>query len=389
MGQFLSALGRLGVELVPASDRVVVVRTIDRRASGAVAIHVEEGGAPARFLIALAAIGRRSVTVTGGPRLSARPFAPLIEALRSLGAEVAGGPGLPVTIRGPLHGGIVEADLAAESSQFVSALLLVAPSCAEAVEVRATGAVVSAPYIDLTLDVIRRAGGRVHADGSCWRVEPGFGPAPRDLHADVDWSGAATMLAAAAFLGVPVRVPGLRLASPHPDAAFAELARELGLLVEEDDGGVRCSGRVIRGGVFDLNRTPDLAPVVAALGALTADGVTVLGAPHLRLKESNRIDHLVAVLTEAGVQAEARDDGFVVRGPIAMTEETAKLAIPVDPRGDHRLAMTAALFGLARPVIVRNAQVVSKSFPTFFEVFPAGGHWISEDVRRASSRLTT
>jgi 3-phosphoshikimate 1-carboxyvinyltransferase len=385
---FIGALGTLGAEIAPASDRIVVMRPIDRQRSGAVSVHVEEGGAPARFLLALAAATASDVTLTGGARLSMRPVSALAGALAQLGATVRGGPGLPISVRGPLRGGKLRAALSNESSQFVSALLLVAPLMDEGLDLTLTGTVRSAPYIELTLAMMRRAGARVDREGNRFVVEAGFADGVSDLVAPIDWSGAVPMLAAAALIGRPTFVPGLVLSSPHPDAAFAGVAEALGMALRAMEGGVEASGRVRRGGVFDLGGCPDLAPHLAVLGAIAPGGVTVENAPQLRLKESDRIDDLVAMLGRAEIPARGRPDGFSVPGCWAAARPESEVAVPLDPRGDHRLAMAAALVGLVRPVVVHHAEVVAKSFPGFFDVFPAEGRWRHGEPATGSARLT-
>jgi 3-phosphoshikimate 1-carboxyvinyltransferase len=245
----------------------------------------------------------------------------------------------------------------------------------EPLELTLRGVIRSAPYIDLTIAVMRRAGARVERSEARLRVDPGFASPGEELAAPVDWSGAVPMLASAAFLGRPAFVPGLALRSPHPDAAFATIADALGLELVEKDGGVEARGAIRRGGAFDLGGAPDLAPTLAVLGAMAPGGVTVGNAPQLRLKESDRIGDLVAMLEAAGIPAAARPDGFEVPGCWAEERPDAETAVPLDPHGDHRLAMAAALIGLVRPVVIEDAEVVAKSFPTFFEVFPAGGRW--------------
>src|SRR5262249_41169210 len=148
-------------------------------------------------------------------RLSARPFAALGAALQRLGARVTGGPGLPITVRGPLRGGTLQAELSNETSQFVSALLLVAAAMEHGLDLTLTGVVRSAPYIDLTIATMRRAGVRVERSANRFRVGPGFEPVREDLVAPIDWSGAVPMLASAALMGRPTFVPHLALRSPH------------------------------------------------------------------------------------------------------------------------------------------------------------------------------
>lgn len=357
-------LRALGVALEEGRGGFVVRSGPDRETAASVRLDAEDGGAPARFLLAVAATLRRPVTVTGGARLSARPMAPLLAALAALGAEVSGVPGLPATVRGPARGGDVAVDSGA-SSQFVSALLLAGPAFPDGVRLATRGAAVSRPYVDLTRATMEAFGVAVGPDlavaaGAAYRPAA-FAPGP-------DWSGATVCLAAAAFLGRAVLVPGLDPASRQPDARAADVLRALGLEVAADEAGVRASGRPARGGAFDAGGFPDSVPALAALAALAPEPVRLAGAAHLRVKECDRIEGLVAVLRAAGAGADALPDGLIVRGGFRGARDAA--CVPVSARRDHRLAMAAALLGLARPVRIDDAACVAKSFPGFFDRWP-------------------
>jgi 3-phosphoshikimate 1-carboxyvinyltransferase len=375
---FVGGLRALGAEIEADAAAIVVRRGISRSRTEPATIRVEDGAAPARFLMALAATCRRPVRLETGARLAARPFAPLAAALRELGASIAsdrGDDAPPFTVRGPMHGGMIEAAPAAESSQFLSALLLAAPACGEPCELACEGPFVSSGYVDLTVRALRSAGARVRADGGWWLVETGFHGGEETVAAPPDWSGAAPMLAAAAFLGRAVLVRGLSLAQTHPDAKFVGIARGLGLDLIENDEGATCAGRPTCGGEIDVGDCPDLAPTLAALGTLAPGGVVLRGAPHLRLKESDRIASLVVLLQAAGVRAEERADGLLVPGAFADVDVGAPArrdASPFDApcARDHRLVQAAALLGLARPARIDDASCVGKSFPGFFDVFP-------------------
>ncbi|HYC78048.1 MAG TPA: hypothetical protein VEI02_10510 [Planctomycetota bacterium] len=376
--QFVAALTALGAEIVVDREGLRVLRGISRRAVEPARVRIEEGAAPARFLAALAATTRRPVLLETGPRLAARPFGGLFDALRETGARVeASGDAPPATIIGPARGGCVAAALGGETSQFLSALLLAAPAFVEPCEFTVEGPIVSRGYVDLTVETLRAAGARLRVGDGWWLTEPGFGPGVETLEAPTDWSGAAPLLAVAAFLGRPVRVPGLR-SGGHPDAAFAGSAAALGLDVTFAADGAEARPRPpVRAAsprTLDLGGCPDLAPTLAALAALAPGGARLVGAPHLRLKESDRVEGVVALLRAAGVDAAPRDDGLEVTGAWADPAARARAAEvgPFDApiRGDHRLAQAAALLGLVRPATIRGAECVSKSFPGFFERFP-------------------
>lgn len=363
----VAALRRLGAHVEePGPGLLRVTRGPDLGARDPVSLDAGEGAAPARFLLALAGRLRRPVTVDGAPGLRRRPMGPLLAALNTLGARTSGGPGLPATVHGPLRPTeriVVEAH---RSSQFASALLLVLPGAGGPARLELEGPPVSAGYLDLTRGIMGVAG--VHVDGDL-RVAGETGYRPFDLRSEADWSGATVLLAAAAFLGRSVRVPELDLRSQQPDSAVAGLLPHMGVHVESASGGVQAWGAVIKGGRFDIAGIPDAASALAALGALAAEETQLCGAPHLRHKESDRIQGLVELLLAAGVEAAARRDGLVIRGmPGSPLRETAPARLPV--RGDHRLAMAGALLGLRRPVLLDDATCVEKSFPGFFAQWP-------------------
>ena len=370
---FVRALEALGVPLTALDDGVSIDGAMPR-GGDPVTVNAGDGAAPARFLLALGALAERPVSVTGGGRLSVRPMAPLLRALESLGATVDGGPGLPATVHGPLRGGRELTVDGSVSSQFLSALLLIAPAIDGEVDFRTTHAQVSRPYLDLTRAVMAESGVVVGED---LVVVGGAAYQPADVCVESDWSGATVLLAAAPFLGRAVCVPRLNPNSRQPDRLFVEHLSGLGLDVSSrDTDGVRVAGTVTRGGTFDLADCPDAAPALAAVGALGCEPVRIVGAAHLRHKESDRIAVLVDMLRASGVSAEAFDDGLQVVGPLsAATGDPVALTV----RADHRMAMAGALLGLRRSVLIDDAHCVAKSFPGFFEQWPGAIEWGTEN----------
>ena len=294
-----------------------------------------------------------------------RPLGDLGYALRSLGARVAysaaeGYP--PVEIAdGPLRGG--SATLRADrSSQFVSALLMVAPCTRDGLDLRLLGAPVSRPYVRMTRQMMSRFGGpEVSASPDRLRVPGGSGYRGVELEIEGDASSAAALFAAAAVTRGRVRVTRLPAASAQPDLGFAAILERMGCRVRREAEAIEVEGRRLTGVRADLADCPDLAPPLAAV-ALFAEGPTQIeGAAHLRLKESDRIADLAAGLRRLGAVVEERPDGLRIL-PGAL--RGARL----DPRRDHRLAMAYAVVGLAVDgVEVEDPGCVAKSFPGFFE----------------------
>jgi 3-phosphoshikimate 1-carboxyvinyltransferase len=244
------------------------------------------------------------------------------------------------------------------TSQTASALLLVGGLSETGLRLDLREPVVSGPYLRMTVAMLRRFGVRVARRGRAYRVPPGV-PRAASIRVGADWSSAAYPLVAAAILGRRVRVPGLAPRSLQADRAVLALLRRAGVRCGADARGAWCegSGRVRRFSI-DLRDAPDLAPAAAALAVFAEGESRVLGAEHLRAKESDRIAACVAAVRALGGAAEERADGFAIRGG-------APRAGAVDPRGDHRIALA---FGVAAAAIpgarVLDPGCVSKSWPS-------------------------
>lgn len=357
----VGALAKLGVlfEELPAGLRVV--RGVLAEEESAVLVDAGEGAAPARFLLALAAGLRRPVTVVGHGRLPQRPFGELVCALREMGAKVSGGPGLPLTVCGPVqtHRVSIRTD---ESSQFLSGLLLAAPLL-RGLEVQLAPGTKLPGYVGLTRAVMADYG--VAVMEPC-RVETDARYTQCSFEVESDWSGAAFLLAAGAVLGCEVFVPGLKSASQQPDRAVIAHLEAMGCKFEEAEGGLGIQGPASRGLDADLSETPDLAPVLLPLAATVPLRSKFRGLARLQYKESDRLSGLMQLVAAHGATVDCEGEEVLIRGP----EHPPAGRLVVETHGDHRMAMAGALLGLARPVEIDDAGCVSKSFPLFFSQWP-------------------
>jgi len=337
-------------------------------------VDVGNAGTAMRFLAARFAAGAFPVVIDGNERMRERPIEDLLAALRGLGAEAValhgnGCPPVRVGGRG-IAGGAVRMP-GARSSQFVSALLLSGPAAARGVAVTVEGDLVSRPYVDLTLGVMRAFGARpepVPPSGAARRfaLPPGERYRPIDMLVEGDWSSASYWFTAAAVVPGRVRVDGLEAASLQGDARFLDLIEAMGCRVARAPGHVVVEGPDrLRGISADLGDMPDVAPSLAVAALFAAGETRLTGVPHLRLKETDRIAVLCAAIRGLGGDAEPRADGLVVR-PRRLSGGT------IDPRGDHRMAMAFAVAGLRLPgVTVLDPGCVAKSYPRFWDDFAA------------------
>lgn len=339
-------------------------------------------GTVMRFLAALVAAGHGDYTLDGTERMRRRPIGELADGLRQLGASVEflereGFPPLRIHARG-LGGG--EAGFAAPpSSQFISALLMVAPLAAGDVRIAVDGPLPSRPYVAMTLAVMRRMGvealdGR-ELTGEHAR-ERWIVPAPQRYRAgeftiEPDASAATYFWGAAAITGGRVLVRGLTRASLQGDTRFVEVLERMGCEAGGGDEGLEICGPpggALRGVTADLNDMPDTVQTLAVLAAF-ADGPTrIENVANLRVKETDRIAALERELSRLGARVEARPDGLTIH-PLAPTAAARNEVVELDTYDDHRMAMSLSLAGLRREgVVIRDAGCVSKSFPGFFEV---------------------
>ncbi len=318
-------------------------------------------GTVMRFVPPLAALATGTVTLDGDEAARTRPMDTMVRALRSLGAHITGD-GLPIRItgNGALAGGEVTIDASA-SSQFVSGLLLAAPSFANGVTVRHAGRPVpSLPHIAMTVSCLRAAGVTVDdARPDVWRVEPG--PVrPWDRAIEPDLSNATVFLAAAAVTGGTVTVPGWPARTTQAGDAFRGIAERMGAAVTLDDRGLTVTGpATLRAIDIDLHDVGELTPTVTAM-ALFADGPSRLrGIGHLRGHETDRLAALSADVAALGGAVTADEDSLLVT-PAPLHGGVWRAF------ADHRMATAGAIIGLrVDGVRVDDIGCTSKTMPEF------------------------
>ena len=357
----IGALQTLGVAVEGAGSEL----TIGGRIAPQPDARVDCGlaGTVLRFVPPVAALSTERVLFDGDEQARARPIAPLLDALRSLGVDIDGD-GLPFAVRGTgsVAGGTVEIDASA-SSQFVSGLLLSGAAFADGLTIVHTGASVpSAPHIAMTVSMLRDAGVELDdTQANRWRVAPG--PiAARHWVVEPDLSNAVPFLAAAVVSGGIVRVTGWPEGSIQPaDDVFAILEK-LGSVVRHGSSYLEVQGAQRYGGFdVDLHDVGELTPAVAALAALASDGSVsqLSGIAHLRGHETDRLAALSAEINRLGGQCEETPDGLVVTaGPLhgGVWRSYA----------DHRMATAGAIVGLRVPgVEVEDIGTTAKTLPDF------------------------
>ena len=341
-----------------------------------VVIDIGAAGTAMRFLTALLATSEGSFLLTGTERMKRRPIGILVEALQQLGADIRyegeeGFPPLRISGR-QLDGGIVEMQ-GSVSSQYISALLMLAPVLHNGLELRLKGDIVSRPYIDLTLWMMREFGADAGwTSGNVITVRPS-GYQHRPYLIENDWSAASywyEMMALTADEDAEIRLPGLHDSSKQGDAAVRYIFSMLGVKTEVSrsvEGGtivLRKSDRVAPRLDYDFVNSPDLVQTIVVTCAAKGIPFHFRGLQSLRIKETDRIDALVRELRKVGFVLRVENaDELVWDG-----ERCEPSLEPIDTYEDHRMALSFAPLSLRFPQIsIRHPQVVTKSYPHFWD----------------------
>jgi 3-phosphoshikimate 1-carboxyvinyltransferase len=376
----IEALRALGQHIDVGPDGVVDV--VPGPVRGPALIDAGLAGTVMRFCLPLAALADAPVRLDGDPAARRRPMAGLIDAVRALGVVVdddAAGH-LPVTVHGT--GGVARRSVRVDSSassQFLSALLLAAPGLG-GLDVAAVGAVPSRPHVEMTLAALRAFGAEVaclpdpgapgDAQPRRWRVS---GPlAGQNLTVEPDLSGAAPFLAAAVVTGGRVTVPGWPESTTQAGDLLRRFLPEFGAEVALTPAGLTVRGPARARGVdLDLAEAGELTPVLAAIATLAETPSRLTGIGHLRGHETDRLAALTAQIRHLGGRARELPDGLAI-DPAPLHGGT------VATYGDHRMAMFAAVIGLAQPgVAIRDVGTTAKTMADFPERWMAmvEGRW--------------
>lgn len=365
----MESLRRLGIAVTPApAARTIAVTGCGGRVPTAQAdLFLANSGTSIRFLAALVALGNGTYRLDGVARMRERPIADLLAGLTALGADarsLAGNGCPPIEIRaGGLRGGqvAVRGDV---SSQFLSALLLVAPLAEAPTTITVAGPLVSQPYIDMTLATMAAFGIRAERDGYQAFHFPGRGRyQAADYAIEPDASAASYFFGAAAVTGGTITVPHLGSGSLQGDLGFVQLLAAMGCRVEQAGNATTVAGGRLHGLDVDLCHLSDTVPTLAAVACFADAPTRIRNVAHIRRKETDRIAALAAELRKTGTGVDEHADGLTIHpGPMH--------GATFDTYNDHRMAMSLALIGLRVPgVCIGNPGCTDKTYPDFFDDF--------------------
>lgn len=338
---------------------------------------VLDAGTTMRFLIAYSAAHKMGKVLKGTPRMHQRPVRLLVDALRALGADIhylkeEGYP--PVLVRGFTNGQLakrtaIRGDI---SSQYISALLMIAPTLEDGVELTLTGKIGSRPYINMTLGLMKHFGIEYQwGDDNIIHIDPQ--PYQAGTYTiESDWSGASYWYSVVALAKeATVTLRGLRQDSFQGDSVVVEIMDQLGVATQfVEDGVVLTKKAAASTFTYDFSDCPDLAQTVAVVCAAKGVTATLTGLESLRIKETDRIAALQNELGKMGASLEERDNvGKIIPPANEALADSATFAT----YEDHRMAMAFAPLAMKMDVIIEDPQVVNKSYPRYWDDLAQAG----------------
>ncbi|MDC0478784.1 3-phosphoshikimate 1-carboxyvinyltransferase [Flavobacteriaceae bacterium] len=334
-------------------------------------IDIHHAGTAMRFLTAYFAIQpHREVVLTGSERMQERPIKLLVEALNGLGADISyeKEPGFPPLI---IRGKEISADrvsLPADiSSQYISALMLIAPSLKNGLKIDLIGETTSVPYIKMTQDIMNQLGFEVAFDGDQITVKPTKTIDPNHWTVESDWSSASYFYSIVALASKgEITLSNYFEESKQGDAALIKIYEKFGVKTTHSGGEITLSKMAdftLPSDVnIDLNNTPDMAQTIAVTCLGLNIDCKLTGLHTLKIKETDRLAALKIEIEKLGARVEISDDSLEL-------VNTGKINhnVSIDTYNDHRMAMAFAPLGLKVPININNAEVVSKSYPDFWD----------------------
>jgi 3-phosphoshikimate 1-carboxyvinyltransferase len=363
----MEALRQMGIPVEVNKTDVRVYGKSGRLKPCDAPLYLGNSGTSMRLLTGIAALGKGTYTLTGTARMQERPMKDLLDALQQMGVGArslkdTGCPPVEVTAA-TIRADRVDINCQ-NSSQYLSALLLLAPAAPKGLEIRVAGGPVSKPYVDLTVELMKTFGIRLERQGYRKFTVPGSQVYRAGSYSvEADCSHAAYFWGAAAIGGAEIKVMGINPDSVQGDIRFLDLLRRMGCRVSKTSDGIGVAGGPLCAIEADLADMPDQVPTLAVVAAFARGTTVIKNVAHLKSKESDRLTATVTELKKMGIDAACTENDLFVRGG------EPKSAI-IDTYNDHRIAMSFAMAGLNVPgVCIQNESCVEKSFPAFWQVF--------------------
>ena len=344
-------------------------------------VDIHHAGTAMRFLTAYFAVNEgREVVLTGSPRMKERPIKVLVEALQQLGAQISyeneeGYP--PIRIKGQKITNNKVSIPANVSSQYISALLLIAPKLQNGIELTLVGEITSIPYIKMTLALLNDLNIQTSFEGNVIKVSPKQEVESKVMTVESDWSSASYFFSLVALANeASIALSSYKETSLQGDSALVEIYSKMGVETHFEENKitlVKQPNFKLETLNLDLNNTPDIAQTIVVTCLGLGIGCHLTGLHTLKIKETDRLEALRIELTKLGANISVTNDSLTL---VATKEINSNVKIAT--YNDHRMAMAFAPLALKVPIIIENAEVVSKSYPDFWEDLKNIGFQISE-----------
>ena len=357
----INACRGFGVEVEELESNVTIKNTIGETVQNSI-INAENSGTTIRIAIAIAALSGGNTTLTGDDSLRKRPMQPILDALETMEVETESDDGKPpIRINGKIKGN--EINISGNiSSQFISALLIIAPRLPNGLIINVKGELVSKPYVDLTIAIMKKFGAEVKIEEEYKRYVVSHQIYKSTTFSiPSDFSNLALLLAANVLLGDGLNIEISLDDMPQGDEAIVDILERLGVNVTLEDDIITTKSPVsLNGGKFDLSDTPDLLPAIAILALKSEKPIEIFNVKHARYKETDRIAIMSRELKKIGLEVEERDDGMILK------KSSEFHPAELNSENDHRLFMAFSIVGMfVGECTVSDPDAVKISYPEF------------------------
>lgn len=358
----VDCLKSMGAEIMVDGEIITVIpNKFNKKAE----LDCGESGSTLRFLLPVVSALGIDATITGHGRLPERPISPLKEEMERMGVTFHNGSKFPLHLTGQLQAGEYEI-LGNVSSQFITGLLFALPMLDGDSKIRLIPPVESRSYLNITLSALRKFGIKIEEKENLYIIKGNQKYiSPKEITVDGDWSNSSFFLCAGALSEEGVTVTDLDINSPQGDKAIIDVLRQMGAEIKINGTEITVKKNELKGITVDASDIPDAVPIISVV-ASACDGETrIINAQRLRIKESDRIKSVVAMLTSVGGEVQETDDGMTIFGGADLIGGT------VEGCNDHRIVMSAAVLSclVKGNVTITDYKAVEKSYPHFFDDF--------------------
>jgi len=357
----INACRGFGVEVEELENNVTIKNTIDETVQSSM-INAENSGTTIRIAIAIAALSGGNTILTGDESLRKRPMQPILNALQTMGVKTESDDGKPpIHVNGKIQGKEINinGDI---SSQFISALLIIAPRLPEGLIINVEGNLVSKPYVDLTIAIMKKFGAEVKIEKEYERyIVTHQIYKSTTVSIPSDFSNLALLLAANVLLGDGLNIEISLDDIPQGDEAIVDILEKLGVNVTLEGDIITTKSPIsLNGGKFDLLDTPDLLPAIAILALKSEKPIEIFNVKHARYKETDRIAIISRELKKIGLDIEEKEDGLILR------KSSELHPAELNSENDHRLFMAFSIVGMfVGECTVSDPDAVKVSYPEF------------------------